>query len=168
MIARVLITCPQMQRDVTPYVDRLEALGIETEVPPVVQVLDEDELIAIIDRFDGVIVGDDPVTRQVLEHATRLRVVSKWGVGVDNIDLEAAAELGIRVTNTPGTFGDEVADVVIGYLVLLARQLHRTDAVLGQATGQRSRASRWLDARSASWVSDRSARRSPAALSPWG
>ena len=117
-----------MQRDVTPYVERLEALGIETEVPPVVQVLDEDELIAIIDRFDGVIVGDDPVTRQVLEHATRLRVVSKWGVGVDNIDLEAAAELGIRVTNTPGTFGDEVADVVIGYLVLLARQLHRTDA----------------------------------------
>ena len=64
----------------------------------------------------------------MLEHATRLRIVSKWGVGVDNIDLEAAAELGIRVTNTPGTFGDEVADVVIGYLVLLARQLHRTDA----------------------------------------
>jgi D-3-phosphoglycerate dehydrogenase len=48
-------------------------------------------------------------------------------VGTDAIDLTAAAELGIRVTNTPGMFGDEVADVVIGYLIMIARHLHLTD-----------------------------------------
>jgi D-3-phosphoglycerate dehydrogenase len=54
-----------------------------------------------------------------------MRIISKWGVGVDGIDLESARALGIIVTNTPGVFGDDVADVAAGYLVMLARQLHR-------------------------------------------
>src|SRR5262249_50102238 len=62
------------------------------------------------------------------DRATRLRVISKWGVGVDGIDLAAANARGIKVTNTPGVFGDDVADVAAGYLVMLARQLHRIDA----------------------------------------
>jgi D-3-phosphoglycerate dehydrogenase len=73
------------------------------------------------------VAGDDHLTRTVLERAERLRVISKWGVGTDAIDLAAASELGIRVTNTPGMFGDEVADVAIGFLILLARRLHQTD-----------------------------------------
>src|SRR6185436_234970 len=60
-------------------------------------------------------------------HAPHLRVLVRWGVGMDNVDVAAASSLGIRVVNTPGAFGDEVADVAIGYLVLLARQLHRID-----------------------------------------
>ncbi len=97
-------------------------------MPDVLQQPTEDELIAIIGEFDGMIAGDDPLTARVLEHATRMRVISKWGVGTDGIDFEAAAERGIRVTNTPGVFGDDVADVAAGYLVMLARQLHRIDA----------------------------------------
>ena len=49
------------------------------------------------------IAGDDPLTARVLEHAPRLRVISKWGVGIDGIDLDAARALGIAVTNTPGS-----------------------------------------------------------------
>ena len=109
----------------------------------------EDELVAIIDRYDGAIAGDDPYTARVFEHATRLRIVSKWGVGVDNIDLEAAEARGIRVSNTPGAFGDEVADVIVGYLVLLARQLHRTDARAKAASGPRFADSRSPGRRSA-------------------
>ena len=74
------------------------------------------------------IAGDDPLTARVLEHATRMRIISKWGVGTDGIDKEAAQANGITVTNTPGVFGDDVADVAAGYLVMLARQLHRIDA----------------------------------------
>jgi D-3-phosphoglycerate dehydrogenase len=62
-----------------------------------------------------------------MERAERLRIISKWGIGIDAIDLEAARELGIRVTNTPGVFGDEVADVALGYLIMLARRLHVID-----------------------------------------
>jgi phosphoglycerate dehydrogenase-like enzyme len=124
---RILISCVQLQRSLDDHRGRLDERGAELIVPPVDQQLREPELLELIAGVDGMIAGDDHVTRAVLERADRLRIVSKWGVGTDAIDLAAAARLGIRVTNTPGMFGEEVADVVIGYLVLLARHLHRTD-----------------------------------------
>ncbi len=65
---RVLITCPQMQNSIDEFRDRFDDRGIEIE-PPVVQQPSEDELIAIIGEFDGMIAGDDPLTARVLEHA---------------------------------------------------------------------------------------------------
>jgi D-3-phosphoglycerate dehydrogenase len=125
---RVLISCPQMQVEFPTFADTFAAKGIEAVLPQVRQQLTEVELLPIIDGFDGVIAGDDHFTGAVLARASKLRILSKWGVGIDNIDLEAASRLGIPVTNTPGTFDDEVADVCVGYLVLLARSLHRIDA----------------------------------------
>ena len=128
MSERILISCIQLQRSLDQHRARLDERGAELIVPPVRQQLVEADLLELIVGIDGMVAGDDQVTRAVLERADRLRIVSKWGVGTDGIDLGAAAELGIRVTNTPGMFGDEVADVVIGYLILLARHLHRTDS----------------------------------------
>lgn len=142
MSERILISCIQLQRSLADHRARLDERHAELIVPPVQQQLREAELLDLIPGIDGMIAGDDQVTRAVLERADRLRVVSKWGVGTDAIDLAAAAELGIRVTNTPGMFGDEVADVVIGYLVMLARHLHRTDAAV--------RAGDWAKAEGAS------------------
>lgn len=128
--ARVLITCPQLQRTIDEHRDELVANGIEIVLPTLVQQLSEIELMGLVPGVDGIIVGDDPMTAQVLGVADRMRIISKWGVGIDNIDLDSAARIGIRVTNTPGMFGDEVADVVVGYLILLARHLHRVDELL--------------------------------------
>jgi phosphoglycerate dehydrogenase-like enzyme len=125
---RVLITCPQMQNSLERFRERIEAEGISIDSPEVVQQPTEEELLEIIGAYDGMIAGDDPLTAPVLERATRMRVISKWGVGTDGIDTEAAARLRIAVTNTPNVFGEEVADVAAGYLILLARQLHRMDA----------------------------------------
>src|SRR3954471_9384470 len=125
---RVLITCRQMQNVIDEFRDAFAERGIEIEMPDVVQQPTEDELIEIIGGYDGMIAGDDPLTARVLEHAERMRIISKWGVGTDGIDKEAAAALGIKVTNTPAVFGDEVADVALAYLVMVARQLHRIDA----------------------------------------
>lgn len=127
---RVLLTCPQMQANYSEHADRLAAAGLQCDLPPVVQALSELELLEIIDRYDGVVAGDDQVTEAVLEKgaASRLKVISKWGVGVDGIDLVAAKRLGITVTNCPGAFDAEVADVCVGYLVMLARGLHVMDA----------------------------------------
>jgi D-3-phosphoglycerate dehydrogenase len=127
MSTRVLVTCPQLQRTIDEHRSTFAAAAIEVLLPPVVQQLSEAELIEHLRDADGIIVGDDPLTEAVLERATRLRTISKWGVGIDNVDVAAAARLGIRVTNTPGMFGNEVADVVIGYLIMLSRQLHRVD-----------------------------------------
>ena len=130
MNERVLISCVQLQRSLAEHRHRLDERGAELIVPLVEQQLSEAELLGLIMGVDGMIAGDDQVSRAVLERADRLRIVSKWGVGTDAIDLAAAAELGIRVTNTPGMFSDEVADVVIGYVVMLARHLHRTDSAV--------------------------------------
>jgi D-3-phosphoglycerate dehydrogenase len=126
-MTRALIACRQMQDCFEQFAPRLDALGIECVLPTVVQQLEEPELLAMIGEFDGMIAGDDHLTRAVLERATRLKIVSKWGIGTGSIDLEAAARLGIRITNTPAVFGDDVADVAAGYLVLLARRLHLID-----------------------------------------
>lgn len=125
---RVLVTCRQMQNCWSYFEAQFAELGIAVDQPAVVQQPSEEELIEIIGQYDGMIAGDDPLTRRVLEHATKLKILSKWGVGTDGIDKVAAADLGIPVTNTPNVFGDEVADLAIGYVVMLARQLHRIDA----------------------------------------
>lgn len=129
---RVLITGPQLQRTIDAHRELLIEHEIDAELPPVIQALSEDELMTALPGVHGIVAGDDPLTRAVLQTADQLKVISKWGVGTDNIDLAAASELGIRVMNTPGMFGDEVADVVIGYLILLARQLHRVDGEVRQ------------------------------------
>ena len=130
MNERILISCIQLQRTLADHRLRLDQRNAEIILPTIGQQLSEAELLELIPGVDGMIAGDDDVTRAVLERADRLRIVSKWGVGTDGIDLAAAAELGIRVTNTPGMFGDEVADVAMGYLIMLARHLHQTDRLV--------------------------------------
>jgi D-3-phosphoglycerate dehydrogenase / 2-oxoglutarate reductase len=125
---RILISCLQMQNCIEEFRAKLDERELVLVLPEIVQQPSEEELIAIIGDFDGMIAGDDPLSARVLAHATRMRVISKWGIGIDGIDLEAATALGISVTNTPGVFGDEVADIALGYVVMLARQLHRIDA----------------------------------------
>jgi len=112
--------------------ERFKAKNLEVVAPKIDQQLSEDELCEMIADFDGVITGDDPFTRRVLEIGSkgRLRVIVKWGIGLDAIDLDAAKTLGIYVSNTPGMFGDEVADTALGYTLLLARGLHKIDAAV--------------------------------------
>lgn len=107
---------------------RLEDAGVEIVTMPVRERLDEEELLAVIENFDGAICGDDPFTKRVLQRASRLKVISKWGTGIDSIDLKAANELCIRVCNTPGAFTDAVADTALGYILCFARNLPRMDA----------------------------------------
>ncbi len=130
---RVLVTNLIMQRDLGTFRAQLEAANIETVAHPIRQFLSEAELLPIIGRFDGVIAGDDQFTERVLQTGLpRLKVISKWGVGLDTIDLEAAERLGIRVYNSPGAFGDAVAEVAVGYMLMLSRSLHRVDRQVRQ------------------------------------
>lgn len=127
MSGRVLVSCLHLQRTIDRYRSRFEEAGLKIEMPEIRQQLLEDELLGMIDRFDGVIAGDDQFSAKVLEAGKKLKVVAKWGIGVDAIDQDAAKRLGIHVFNTPGVFPNEVADVAIGYVILLARRLHELD-----------------------------------------
>lgn len=138
MTYRVLILCAHLQRTIDLYHHLFDEGDIEIDVPSLngKQQLSESDLLEIIEHYDGVIAGDDEFTSAVLEKgkAHRLKVVAKWGIGVDAIDLDAAKEFGIPIYNTPGAFPDEVADVATGYILMLARQLHKLDAAVRTGT----------------------------------
>ncbi len=128
MADRVLISCIHVWSDAAQVTARLEGLGLEVDIPRFEgQQLDEADLLPIIDRYAGILAGDDELNRSVLQAGTNLRAISKWGVGVDAIDMVAAEELGIAVLNTPGVFGEELADYAMGYLHLLARRQHEVN-----------------------------------------
>lgn len=122
---KVLLTCPPMLRQADRFRPRFAELGYELFTPDVPQVLPEAELIELVPQFDGWIIGDDPATAAVFEAgiAGRLKAAVKWGVGVDNVDFAACQRLGLPIANTPGMFGREVADVAMGYVIALAREL---------------------------------------------
>lgn len=125
---KVAATCIQLIRDIDAYRPRLEALGLEVFTPQFPgQHLEGDALVEAMQGCIGVVAGDDRFTRDVLVRLPELKVISKWGVGVDGIDRVAADELGITVRNTPGMFDDEVADVTIAYVIGLARHLFQID-----------------------------------------
>lgn len=79
----------------------------------------ENVLLDIIDRFDGIICGDDEITRAVIEKGAngKLRIISKYGIGLDKIDLEAAKDLNMPVTNCPGVNQVTVAEHVFALLL---------------------------------------------------
>jgi D-3-phosphoglycerate dehydrogenase len=91
------------------------------------QTMTEERLMALLTGVDAAIVGVVPMTACVLENAPGLKVVSAHGVGVDHIDLEAAARCGVIVANCPGTNNEAVADLAIGLMVCIARQIPLVD-----------------------------------------
>ncbi|RMH63873.1 MAG: 3-phosphoglycerate dehydrogenase [Calditrichaeota bacterium] len=95
--------------------------------------LDEDALAQEIAPFNAVLVRSATrITRSVLEKAENLKVIGRAGSGVDNIDLETARGMGIKVLNTPGTNAPAVAELTIGYLFALARDIARADHLMKQ------------------------------------
>ncbi|RKO67029.1 phosphoglycerate dehydrogenase [Desulfofundulus salinus] len=90
----------------------------------------EDEMVGLIQGIDGVIVGTEPISARVLERADRLKVIVRRGTGLDNIDLAIARRKGVQVFNTPGTVEDSVAELTMGLILALARQLTVLDKAL--------------------------------------
>ncbi|MHC4277989.1 MAG: phosphoglycerate dehydrogenase [Planctomycetota bacterium] len=120
---KVLISAPYMQPVPEKYRKLLEENGVEIVLPPVKERLSEAELLEYVNDIDGVISGDDEFTERVFEAAKNLKVISKWGTGIDSIDLRAAKARGVSIRNTPGAFTVPVADSVMGYILCFARKL---------------------------------------------
>jgi phosphoglycerate dehydrogenase-like enzyme len=127
MTWRVLISAPYFLPVVEDYRSQLEAEGLELVIADVSEHLNEEELLQLVPTIHGAICGDDKFTARVLDAATQLKVISKWGTGIDSIDVDAARRLGIRVCNTPNAFTDCVADTTLGYILNFARQLYHMD-----------------------------------------
>jgi len=98
--------------------------GLELIIPPVKERMSEEELLAYAGTFDGAVCGDDRFTAEVIKTCLpRLKVISKWGTGIDSIDKAAATQMGVAVKNTLNAFTLPVADTVLGYMLAFARQI---------------------------------------------
>ena len=127
----VLMTAPYM----IPFLDRFQPTfdkyGITLIVPDVQERMEETDLLKYAGQFDGAICGDDRYTARVLEAcAPRLKVISKWGTGIDSIDSVAASRLDIKVGRTPNAFTTPVADTVLGYMLAFVRRQPWMDAAM--------------------------------------
>lgn len=127
----VLLSAPYL----IPFYDRFRPVfthyGLDVIVAPVSERLEEDQILAYAGQFDGTACGDDRYTARALAAcAPRLKVISKWGTGIDSIDSAAAGRLGIQVCRTPNAFTLPVADSVMGYILAFARRLPWMDRAM--------------------------------------
>jgi D-3-phosphoglycerate dehydrogenase / 2-oxoglutarate reductase len=120
---RLLVTPTSFGKTDPSIRDALEAAVGEVVYNPLTRPLRSSELIPLLAGCDGYIAGLDEIDRAAIHSANRLRVISRYGVGVDNIDLDAARDRGIIITNTPGANAVSVAELTIAMLLALARSL---------------------------------------------
>ena len=121
---RVLITTVPFG-EVDPISLRvLEDAGLEYFLNPIGRRLTDDELASLVQGFDCLIAGTEPITDQVMAAEPRLRLISRGGVGLDNVDLTAARTRGVEVSYTPEGPADAVAELTIGLSLSLLRSVH--------------------------------------------
>ena len=120
---QILLTAPYMLPFVGRFKPVLAKYDLELIVPDVHERMEEADLWEYAGQFDGTICGDDRYTERVIQAcAPRLKVISKWGTGIDSIDAEACSRYGIRVCRTLNAFTLPVADTVLGYMLAFARR----------------------------------------------
>jgi phosphoglycerate dehydrogenase-like enzyme len=121
--SRVLVTPTSFGKSDPSLCRELEAQVAEVVYNNSGKPLKAAELEKLIPGFDGYIAGLDEIAGTVLRAADRLKVVARYGVGVDQVDLNAARERGIVVTNTPGANSTAVAELAAGLILALARSI---------------------------------------------
>lgn len=110
-----------------PALETLQSVYPDLVFNPAKRPLAEDELIPLLQDCDGYIAGLDFVTEKVLRTCKKLKVVSRYGVGFDRVDIAAAKELGIAVTNTPGVNSEAVAELSMALILSLVRRIPYLD-----------------------------------------
>lgn len=120
---KVLVTPRSFGKNSTEAFDILKDAGLEVTANPFGRILTEDEMIQNIADKDALIIGVDPVTKAVIDAAPKLKVISKYGVGLDNIDTNYAKEKGILVTITAGANTEAVADYAFALMLAAARSI---------------------------------------------
>jgi D-3-phosphoglycerate dehydrogenase len=147
MTGKILVTPRSVTRSGHPSLEKLRQSGWEVVFcRPGVQP-NEDELLTLLPGCAGYLAGVEPVTSRVLEAATDLQAISRNGTGVDNVDLAAAARLGIAVLRAEGANARGVAELAIGQLLSLARGLPASDAGLKRGEWTRPSAGLELEGR---------------------
>ena len=123
----VLVASRSFGKNCPHVLEQMKAFGCVFLPNPHERAPTEAEMLALAPEADAIVSGTEPITAKVLAAAPRLKVISKHGVGYENIDLEAAKARGIPVCIAGGSIADSVADLAMGLILSVARQIPQAD-----------------------------------------
>jgi D-3-phosphoglycerate dehydrogenase len=122
MKKKIAITAPYLQLEWEKFKHHLS--GYEIIMPPVVERFEENDMIRILSNdIEGIICGDDRFTEKVIDNAKKLKVIVKWGTGIDSINKKYAESKGVKVLNTPDAFITPVSESTIGLMLSIVRKI---------------------------------------------
>lgn len=127
---KVLISAPYMHREKEKVLKMLEEYPFNVTWLPVVERLEEADLLPVISEYQGIVCGDDRITSKVIDAAKNLKAIVKWGTGIDSIDKEYAESKGIKVFRTTNAFSEPVADSALALMLNEVRNITRNDKVV--------------------------------------
>jgi len=133
-VARTLITTVPFAAHNRLPLDLLDSLGVSYDINPLGRRLTEDELTEMVGDSEVLIAGTEPITARVMDAAPKLRLISRVGIGLDNVDLQAARSREIHVSYTPEAPAPAVAELTFGLMLSLLRGVH--EANLGMHRGE--------------------------------
>ena len=123
---RILVSWRFMIQAIGDYKKIFKKYNISYDVIKTKQSLKKKQLVKFIDKYDGIICGDDEINKTVLDKAKKLKVISKWGTGLDSINVQYAKRKGIKVFNTPNAFSNSVSQLTWGFILNLSRNIFET------------------------------------------
>lgn len=132
----LITTVPFAEKNKLP-IEMLDASGIEYLINPLKRKLKEDELCEIIPDFDIIIAGTEPITKKVISNASKLKIISRVGIGLDSVDLIAARSRDIKVSYTPDAPAPAVAELTMGLIFSLLRSIHVANSQIHQSKWNR-------------------------------
>lgn len=132
----LITTVPFADKNRLP-IELLEGAGIEYLINPIGRKLKEDELAEMVTDFDVLIAGTEPITERVMSRASKLKLISRVGIGLDSVDLLAAERRGIQVSYTPDAPAPAVAELTIGLMLTLLRHVHVANSQMHQGLWHR-------------------------------
>lgn len=127
-MAKILVTTvPFGQHNRLPL-DLLDSLKSDYLINPIGRKLLESELVSLVSDVEVLIAGTEPITRKVIDAAPDLKLISRVGIGLDNVDLIAARERDVRVSYTPEAPAPAVAELTVGLMLSLLRGIHTSNS----------------------------------------
>jgi D-3-phosphoglycerate dehydrogenase / 2-oxoglutarate reductase len=131
LMPKLLFTTSSFNLDNLAERHAIEKAGYELVLNPYGKRLTESQLSEILDeQVAGVVAGVEPITAAVLKKARSLKVISRCGIGMNNVDIETARSLGISVFNTPDAPTISVAELTIAHIMSLARRVSESDRAI--------------------------------------
>lgn len=126
-VKKILVSTQMMIHDQERFSKWLSSYGYDVDFVMSNQFLSEDDCLKIRPIYDGWIAGDDEITdRVLLHHQKKLKVISKWGTGIDSIDIVKAKKCNISILNSPGAFKHAVGELAVSYTLALTRGIVET------------------------------------------